>query len=229
MQAITTIGLDIAKSVFQVHGVDACGQVVLRRQLKRRYVLAFFQKLPPCVVGIEACASSHHWSRELQTLGHTIRLMSPAYVKPYVKRRKNDAPICMLKKFLPTPRRPHMGANGRQDASPRCRVMTDRFFWKRSRMGGSRLRTADPETFAMFHGRWSGGPGGGDDRTDTRACRTSGGAGARATTAAARRLLLELPASLERCCGTLAFLVGTGWVQISRPRNHPLRVDARSL
>jgi hypothetical protein len=91
MQAITTIGLDIAKSVFQVHGVDADGNVVIRRQLKRRYVLAFFQKLPPCLVGIEACASSHHWSRELQALGHTVRLMPPAYVKPYVKRHKNDA------------------------------------------------------------------------------------------------------------------------------------------
>ena len=70
MQTVTTIGLDIAKSVFQVHGVDATGQVVIRRQLKRRYVLAFFQKLTPCLVGIEACASSHHWSRELQALGH---------------------------------------------------------------------------------------------------------------------------------------------------------------
>jgi transposase len=91
MQAITTIGLDIAKSVFQVHGVDAKGDVVLRRQIKRRYVLAFFQKLPPCLVGIEACASAHHWSRELQALGHTVRLMPPAYVTPYVKRHKNDA------------------------------------------------------------------------------------------------------------------------------------------
>ena len=91
MQAITTIGLDIAKSVFQVHGVDAAGQVTIRRQLKRRYVLAFFQKLSPCLVGIEACASSHHWSRELKALGHTVRLMPPAYVKPYVKRQKNDA------------------------------------------------------------------------------------------------------------------------------------------
>ncbi len=91
MQTITTIGLDIAKSVFQVHGVDAAGQVVIRRQLKRRYVLAFFQKLSPCLVGIEACASSHHWSRELQALGHTVRLMPPAYVKPYVKRQKNDS------------------------------------------------------------------------------------------------------------------------------------------
>jgi hypothetical protein len=91
MQTISTIGLDIAKSVFQVHGVDAAGQVAVRRQLKRRYVLAFFQKLPSCLVGIEACASSHYWSRELQALGHTVRLMPPAYVRPYVKRQKNDS------------------------------------------------------------------------------------------------------------------------------------------
>ena len=77
MQTITTIGLDIAKSVFQVHRVDAGGQVVVRRQLERRYVLAFFQKLTPCLVGMEACASSHHWSRELQALGHTVRLIPP--------------------------------------------------------------------------------------------------------------------------------------------------------
>jgi transposase len=91
MQTVATIGLDIAKSIFQVHGVDAGGQVVIRRRLKRRYVLAFFQKLSPCLVGIEACASSHYWSRELQALGHKVRLMPPAYVKPYVKRQKNDA------------------------------------------------------------------------------------------------------------------------------------------
>src|SRR5215470_8062824 len=91
MQAVTTIGLDIAKSVFQIHGIDAHGNVVVRRQLKRRHVLAFFEKLPPCLVGLEACASSRHWSRELQKLRHTMRLMPPAYVKPYVKRQKNDA------------------------------------------------------------------------------------------------------------------------------------------
>jgi len=90
MQTITTIGLDIAKWVFQVHGVDGNGLVVIRRQLKRRHVLPFFEKLPPCLIGIEACASSHHWSRELQALGHNVRLMPPAYVKPYVKRQKND-------------------------------------------------------------------------------------------------------------------------------------------
>jgi transposase len=91
MQAVKTIGLDVAKSVFQVHGVDADGQVVIRRKLKRRYLLAFFEKLPACLVGIEACATSHHWSRQLQALGHRVRLMPPAYVKPYVKRQKNDA------------------------------------------------------------------------------------------------------------------------------------------
>jgi transposase len=91
VQTIMTIGLDIAKSVFHVHGVDAGGEVVIRRQLKRRHILVFFQKLPPCLVGTEACASAHHWSREPQALGHTVRLMPPAYVKPYVKRHKNDA------------------------------------------------------------------------------------------------------------------------------------------
>jgi len=91
MQTVTTIGLDIAKSVFQVHGIDAKGNVIIRRQIKRRQVLAFFQKLPRCLIGIEACATAHHWSRELQAIGHSVRLMPPAYVKPYVKRHKNDA------------------------------------------------------------------------------------------------------------------------------------------
>ena len=81
MQTITTIGLDIAKSVFQVHGVDAEGKVILRRQLKRRYVLAFFQKLPSCLVGIEACASSHHWSRELQRSANVRGVVRPEGVE----------------------------------------------------------------------------------------------------------------------------------------------------
>ena len=92
MQTITTIGLDIAKSVFQVHGVDATGQMVIRRQLKRRCVVAVFQMLPPCLVGIEACASSRHWSRELQALGHKVRLIPPAYVKPYGAPRRRVLP-----------------------------------------------------------------------------------------------------------------------------------------
>ena len=91
MQKVTTIGLDIAKNVFQVHGIDAAGKVVVRQQLRRARVLAFFKKLSPCLVGIEACATSHHWARELQALGHTVKLMPPAYVKPYLKRQKNDA------------------------------------------------------------------------------------------------------------------------------------------
>jgi hypothetical protein len=80
MQAITTIGLDIAKSLFQVHGIDAEGRVVIRRQLKRRYVLAFFERLEPCLIGIEACASAHHWSRQLQALGHAVRVMPPTLI-----------------------------------------------------------------------------------------------------------------------------------------------------
>jgi transposase len=85
---ITTVGLDLAKNVFQVHGVDAIGQVVLRKSLRRSQMLPFFAKLPPCLVGIEACGTSHHWARELINLGHEVRLMPPAYVKPYVKRGK---------------------------------------------------------------------------------------------------------------------------------------------
>jgi transposase len=88
---LTTIGLDIAKSVFQVHGIDAAGEVVLRQRLTRRRVLPFFASLPRCLIGIEACATAHHWARELLALGHDVRLMPPAYVKAYVKRQKNDA------------------------------------------------------------------------------------------------------------------------------------------
>jgi len=88
---ITTIGLDIAKNVFQVHGVDAAGQVLIRQRLARRRVLVFFEKLEPCLVGIEACSTSHYWARELIARGHEVRLMPAQYVKPYVKRGKNDA------------------------------------------------------------------------------------------------------------------------------------------
>ncbi len=87
---ITTIGLDIAKNVFQVHGIEASGRAVIRRQLRRGQVLPFFEKQPCCLVGIEACATAHHWAREIAALGHDARLMPPRYVKPYVKRNKND-------------------------------------------------------------------------------------------------------------------------------------------
>jgi transposase len=91
MGEVSTIGLDIAKSVFQVHGVDADGAVVIRKRIGRAKVLEFFAALPLCVVGIEACPSAHHWSRKLRALGHTVRLMPPSYVKAYLKRSKNDA------------------------------------------------------------------------------------------------------------------------------------------
>jgi len=86
-----TIGVDLAKSVFQVHGVDAEGSIVVRRQLRRRQVVPFFEKLSPCLVGMEACATSHHWARAIEQLGHRVRLMPPRYVKAYVKNQKNDA------------------------------------------------------------------------------------------------------------------------------------------
>ena len=91
MGEVSTIGLDIAKSVFQVHGVDVAGVVVIRKRVSRARVLEYFGKLSPCLVGIEACPSAHHWGRELQALGHTVRLIPPSYVKAYLKRSKNDA------------------------------------------------------------------------------------------------------------------------------------------
>jgi len=90
MGKVSTIGLDIAKSVFQVHGADSSGAVVIRKRVSRLKLLEFFAALPPCLVGIEACPSAHHWGRE-QALGHTVRLMPPSYVKAYLKRSKNDA------------------------------------------------------------------------------------------------------------------------------------------
>jgi transposase len=88
---ITTIGLDIAKNVFQVHGIDAAEKVIVRKQLRRGQMLAFFKALQPCLVGMEACATSHYWARELRKLGHQVRLMPAKDVKAYVKRNKNDA------------------------------------------------------------------------------------------------------------------------------------------
>ena len=91
MGEITTVGIDIAKYVFQLHGVDAAGEVVLGRRLRRSQIAAFFAALPPCVVGMEACGTAHFWAREIAAVGHDVRLMPPSYVKPYVKRNKHDA------------------------------------------------------------------------------------------------------------------------------------------
>src|SRR5260370_39149528 len=88
---ISTIGLDIAKNVFQVHGIDSSDKVVVRKRLRRGQVMAFFEPLLPCLIGMEACATSHHWARELTKLGHEVRLMPAKDVKAYVKRNKNDA------------------------------------------------------------------------------------------------------------------------------------------
>ena len=91
MTEITTVGLDLAKSVFQVHAVDAEGVVVVRRQVRRAQLLLFFSRLRPCLIGMEACAGAHHWGRELTRLGHEVRLIPPSYVKPFVRRGKTDA------------------------------------------------------------------------------------------------------------------------------------------
>ena len=91
MGEITTIGLDIAKHVFHAHGVDECGRMLFSKRVSRSGLLAFFAAQPRCVVALEACAGAHHWGRELRRLGHEVRLIAPAYVKPFVKRQKNDA------------------------------------------------------------------------------------------------------------------------------------------
>jgi transposase len=91
MKEVITVGIDIAKNIFQVHGVSAQGDVASRRKLRRSEVTEFFERLPPCLIGIEACATAHHWARQLMALGHEVKLMPAAYVKPYVKRQKNDA------------------------------------------------------------------------------------------------------------------------------------------
>src|SRR5499425_372212 len=91
MGEVSTIGLDIAKSIFQIHGVDADGVVMIRKRIRRAKLLEFFAALPACLVGIEACPTAHYWSRRLQILGHTVKLMPPSYVKAYLKRSKNDA------------------------------------------------------------------------------------------------------------------------------------------
>src|ERR1700721_1860439 len=91
LSSVTAVGLDLAKHVFQVHGIDASGRVVVAKPIRRNKLLEFFASLPTCIVGLEASGSAHHWARELITLGHEARMMPPAYVKPYIRRQKNDA------------------------------------------------------------------------------------------------------------------------------------------
>ena len=91
LSSVTIVGLDLAKHVFQVHAVDASGRVVVAKAIRRNKLLEFFASLPPCLIGLEACGSAHHWARELIELGHDARMMPPAYVKPYIRRQKNDA------------------------------------------------------------------------------------------------------------------------------------------
>ena len=123
MTEVITIGVDLAKNVFQVHGVDAEGAVVVRRRLRRGQVLPFFKKQRPCLVGMEACATSHHWGREIEALGHQVRLMPPRYVKPYVKRNKNDM----------------------ADAEAICEAVT------RPTMRFVEIKTADQQSVLMLH------------------------------------------------------------------------------
>jgi len=116
LSSVTTVGLDLAKHVFQVHGVDASGRVVVAKAMMRNKRLEFFASLPACIVGLEASESAHHWARELVTLGHEARMMPPAYVKPYIRRQKNDAAAVMLA-FDAVCRRALAGEPGDVDAS----------------------------------------------------------------------------------------------------------------
>ncbi len=90
---ITTIGIDLAKEVFQIHGVDANGRALLRKQLRRHEMIMFFANMEPCLIGMEACGSAHHWARKIGQYGHTVKLMAPQFVKPYVKTNKNDMAV----------------------------------------------------------------------------------------------------------------------------------------
>ena len=136
----TTIGLDIAKRVFQAYGTDTRGKSTMTRRLKRAEVLRFFANLQPCLIGIEACASAHHWARKLCELGHTVKLIAPQFVKPYVKTNKNDArdaeAICEAVSRptdTRTSRRAPMAALRRSAARSRCKAgLTRQHWWRRN-------------------------------------------------------------------------------------------------
>lgn len=131
---ITTIGIDRAKNVFQIHGADQRGKAVLRKQLRRDQVAPFFANLQPWLIGIEACSSAHHWARKLQALGHTVRLMAPQFVKPYVKSNKNDvadaeAIIEQLKGEHGDPLDASMTSTERELAAAFQRLLEEDLYW----------------------------------------------------------------------------------------------------
>lgn len=138
MDRTTTIGLDLAKEVFQVHGIDAQQNVTVKRQLKRKDLLAFFAKLPPCLVGMEACAGAHYWAREIAKLGHTVKLMVPRYVKAYMKRGKNDA--ADAEAICEAVTRRHVEAVAAKSVDQQCLAMLHKV---RDSLVGDRTRTTN--------------------------------------------------------------------------------------
>jgi transposase len=131
MNKISVIGLDLAKNLFQVHGVDFDGEVVVRKQLKRSQLRRFFANLEPCLIGMEACGGAHYWSRELTGLGHTIRVMAPIFVKPYLKTNKNDRndaeAICEVRRC--SDRACGLSSQRRQNSKPSCTRIMLAAYW----------------------------------------------------------------------------------------------------
>jgi transposase len=121
MPEIVTIGLDIGKNVFQVHGIDRNGKIILRRALRRSQVPGFFNTLPPCLIGLEACATAHHWARTLMAFGHEVRLIPPAYVKPYLRRQKNDAAdVAVIGEAVTRPSMRFVQSRSHSSRAPSC-------------------------------------------------------------------------------------------------------------
>ncbi len=140
---ITTVGIDLAKNVFQIHGIDQHGKAVLKKQLKRAQMAPFFVNLPPCLVGMEACGSAHHWARKLQALGHTVRLMAPQFVKPYVKTNKND--VAYAEAICEAVGRPNMRFVPIKNVEQQAVLAMHRV-----RQGFVKARTAQGTRFAVF-------------------------------------------------------------------------------
>ena len=164
---ITTIGIDLAKTVFQVHGVDERGKAVLRKQLKRKDLLSFFANLEPCLIGMEACGSAHYWARKLSELGHTVRLMAPQFVKPYVKTNKSDRndaeAICEAvgrpnMRFVSVKTAPMQAVLARAPSAPGIRQGTHCARQPDSRLA-RRVRDRDPQGHRSHQQALAGDPG----------------------------------------------------------------------